>query len=169
MEVIGEKYDFSERLRALMKMKPNLGAKSPGGSGLKRRQAPAVAQTTTSPGRRVTSAESALERGEKASNTESNTQSDEPPPPIPRAPNMLGEDIALYLLLKDTVNYFSIDHTERGNGSCPPEAQVLVLMMESSLYRSSLALPKTHACGGQSQGWDETYASQTLDVAHYLQ
>lgn len=112
VEVIGEKYDFSERLRALMKMKPRNGAELQAKSSLRQRQAAIGAQKATPTGR-VTSAESALERGEKASNTDSNSQPDEPPLK-PERENLLDEDIRLYLLLKDTVNYFSIDHTERG-------------------------------------------------------
>ncbi|KAI1244097.1 hypothetical protein MGN70_013966 [Eutypa lata] len=111
VEVIGEKYDFSERLRALMKMKPSNGAELQAKSSLRQRQAAIGAQKATPTGR-VTSAESALERGEKASNTDSNSQPDEPPLK-PERENLLDEDIRLYLLLKDTVNYFSIDHTER--------------------------------------------------------
>lgn len=123
MEVIGEKYDFSERLRALMKMKPIPGAKLQEESRLRQRQIPAGSQQTTSGGR-VTSVESALERGEKVSNTESNTQSDDPPPE-PRSEGPLSEDIKLYLLLKDTVNYFSIDHTDRGKRSLPKKRRIV--------------------------------------------
>lgn len=123
MEVIGEKYGFSERLRALMKMKPTTGAELEGKSPLRKRQVGTGAQKTTPPGR-VTSTESALERGEKTSNTDSTSNSDEQPLK-PQFESLLDEDIRLYLLLKDTVNYFSIDHTDRGKESSLEQPKVL--------------------------------------------
>ncbi len=113
MDVIGEKYDFSERLRALMKMKPKSVAKSEETILLRRRQTAASVQRPTSGGR-ITLTASALERGEKATGTGS-----DPRLPEGRLEIRLPEDTKLYLLLKDTVNYFSIDHTERGNPPLP--------------------------------------------------
>ena len=64
-----------------------------------------------------TSPESALERGENAADVEKTGSADDAhqkPPRSSQNPMPMGEDIELYFLLKETVNYFSIDHTDRG-------------------------------------------------------
>ncbi|RYP16467.1 hypothetical protein DL765_005144 [Monosporascus sp. GIB2] len=98
-------YEFSDRLRSLVKMKPVTKWKE---ERMKQRRNVAGVQKPAARGK-ATSTESALERGEKASSTGSEQLPAEPPPEIP----LDGDDIQLYFLLKETVNYSSIDHTDR--------------------------------------------------------
>lgn len=110
VEALGEKYGFSERLRSLMKIKtPPVTKPQPASL----RQTGASTRNSRKPA--STSTESALERGENAEKTGSARQN--PPQTRPKMPVAVGEDIQLYFLLKETVNYFSIDHTDRGKNN----------------------------------------------------
>ena len=93
-----------------MKIKTPAPAK-PEPSSLRRRQTGASSRSSRKPGSGST--ESALERGEHAEKAEPTHQN--PPQARPKMP--VGEDIDLYFLLKETVNYFSIDHTDRGENN----------------------------------------------------
>ncbi|RYP59990.1 hypothetical protein DL770_010097 [Monosporascus sp. CRB-9-2] len=105
VDYIGQQYEFSDRLRSLVKMKPVAKWKED-----RMKQGRKVAGVQKLPARgKATSTESALERGEKASSTGSEQLPAEPPPEI----SLDGDDIQLYFLLKETVNYSSIDHTDR--------------------------------------------------------
>ncbi|RYP61594.1 hypothetical protein DL771_010075 [Monosporascus sp. 5C6A] len=105
VDFLGQRYEFSDRLRSLVKMKPVTKWKE---ERMKQRQKVAGVQKPASRGK-ATSTESALERGEKASSTGSEQLPVEPPPEVP----LDGDDIQLYFLLKETVNYSSIDLTDR--------------------------------------------------------
>ncbi|RYO98539.1 hypothetical protein DL764_007046 [Monosporascus ibericus] len=105
VDYIGQQYEFSDRLRSLVKMKPVAKWRE---DRTKQRRKIAGVQKPAARGK-TTSTESALERGEKASSTGSEQLPAEPPPEI----SLDGDDIQLYFLLKETVNYSSIDHTDR--------------------------------------------------------
>ncbi|RYP27725.1 hypothetical protein DL767_007562 [Monosporascus sp. MG133] len=105
VDYIGQQYEFSDRLRSLIKMKPVAKWKE---DRMKQRRKVAGVQKPVARSK-ATSTESALERGEKASSTGSEQLPAEPPPEI----SLDGDDIQLYFLLKETVNYSSIDHTDR--------------------------------------------------------
>ncbi|RYO91652.1 hypothetical protein DL766_004220 [Monosporascus sp. MC13-8B] len=105
VDFLGQQYEFSDRLRSLVKMKPVTKWKE---ERMKQRRKVAGVQKPAARGK-ATSTESALERGEKTSSTESEQLPAEPVPEIP----LDGDDIQLYFLLKETVNYSSIDHTDR--------------------------------------------------------
>ncbi|RYP46700.1 hypothetical protein DL768_007133 [Monosporascus sp. mg162] len=105
VEHIGQQYEFSDRLTSLITMKPVAKWKE---DRMKQRRKAAGVQKPAARGK-ATSTESALERGEKASSTGSEQLPAELPPGI----SLDGDDIQLYFLLKETVNYSSIDHTDR--------------------------------------------------------
>ncbi|RYP68997.1 hypothetical protein DL769_005384 [Monosporascus sp. CRB-8-3] len=105
VDFIGQQYEFSDRLRSLVKMKPVAKWKE---ERMKQRRKVAGVQKPAATSK-ATSTESALERGENASSTGSEQLPAEPPPEIA----LDGDDIQLYFLLKETVNYSSIDLTDR--------------------------------------------------------
>ncbi|ETS87535.1 hypothetical protein PFICI_01363 [Pestalotiopsis fici W106-1] len=90
VEVIGDKYAFSKRLKSLMKNDK-------------------YEQEVTKQGRKKKSAASGNKNPSTLNLEGPVVQGKQDASPLPQ-----GEEIELFLLLKNTVNYFSIDHTEKG-------------------------------------------------------
>lgn len=96
MKLLGGKYSFSERLISLMVFASEMNRQTAKKTAAAATATPAGAAKTADP-------EKGIPNGSSASTSEDHS-----------APVLEGEEIELYYLLKDTVNYSSIDRTERG-------------------------------------------------------
>lgn len=140
VKVIGTKYAFSQRLISLMinatlmkqrgdqfGKKRNLASRS--------RNRPQLSMETGDP-------EMGLSNDPSRTSTSNQAKGS--------LPLLEGEEIQLYLLLKETVNYSSIDHTEKGT----PPSRLLIDLTKlcSTLYRCSLASQEARKAGTTGRG-----------------
>jgi hypothetical protein len=113
VEVIGQKYAFSERLISLM-MNDKAMQQRAKQQGRKRKNAASSNrnQSNMSSRRQRTTVTSQQTDPEKGMNDDSSTTT--PVVPDKSTAKPPDEELELFYLLKNTVNYFSIDHTDRG-------------------------------------------------------
>ncbi|KAF3016733.1 hypothetical protein E8E14_001801 [Neopestalotiopsis sp. 37M] len=113
VQVIGQKYAFSQRLISLMKNGKAMQQRAKQQGRKRKIAASSNRNQFTSNSRRqkpvVTSQQTDVEKGPV--NDDSSTSS--PGVPDKSTPSLLDEELELFYLLKNTVNYFSIDHTDK--------------------------------------------------------